>query len=156
MGTRGPVPKRSDQRRRRNATDPMTTAAGAADVEAPTPSDEWHPVARLWFDSLAESGQSRFYEPSDWATAFLIAESLSLDLKPQFVGFAQTGRDETQAEFAVVPLKGASLSAYLKAMGDLMTTEGARRRLRMELQRPDEAAANVVQIDWRARASAGA
>lgn len=158
MGTRGPVPKREDQRRRRNAPTTTTTkAAGAIKVVVPPAEDDWHPVAKTWYASLTESGQQQFYEPSDWATAYLIAESISRDLNPQFVGFAQTGRDQTEAEFAKIPLKGASLSAYLKAMGDLLTTEGARRRVSLELKRPDEApveGSNV--IDYRARVSARA
>lgn len=150
-GTRGPVPKRSDQRRRTNAPEvPIDSAPASIAVVVPAPSEDWHPVARQLYEALRDSGQAHFYEPSDWATAYLIAESISLDLKPQFVGFAQTGRDTTEAEFAVIPLKGASLSAYLKALSSLLATEGDRRRARLELVRAanvdeDEAAA-VVQL----------
>lgn len=155
MGVRGPVPKRTNQRlgHRSKAESGKTTAAPAAPVvpEPPAADELWHPVAKAWFSSLAVSGQCRFYEPSDWATAVLVAESMSRDLQPQFVGFAQTGRDETQAEFAKIPLKGASLAAYLKAFGNLLTTEGDRRRAQLELQRAqtvdeDEAAA-VASLD---------
>lgn len=136
MAARGPVPKRADARRRANKPAvPITDAPAAPSVEVPEASEDWHPVARRLFDSLAKSGQSRFYEPSDWAVAYLMAESISLDLKPQFVGFAQVDRDTTQPEFAVIPLKGASLSAYLKAMTNLLATEGDRRRASMELHR---------------------
>ena len=111
-------------------------------------------VAKRWYLSLAQSGQAEFYEPSDWAVAFLMAESISRDLKPQFVGFRQTGRQETVPEYAVVPLKGASLSAYLKAMTDLLVTEGARRRAGIELQRPQVEDASLDNvIDYRARAA---
>jgi hypothetical protein len=114
-------------------------------------------VALQWYLALSESGQQQFYEPSDWATAYLIAESISRDLNPQFVGFAQTSRDTTEPEYAKIPLKGASLGAYLKAMGDLLTTEGARRRASLELQRTDQADATVSSVvDYRARVSSGA
>ena len=157
MGTRGPVPKRSDQRRRRNAPAvPMATAEASSDVALPEPAEEWHPVARRWYESLEKSGQVEFYEPSDWALAYLMAESISRDLNPQFVGFAQTGRDQTEAEYATIPLKGASLSAYLKAMGDLLVTEGARRRASVELQRGEATEVPSNVIDYRARVSAGA
>jgi hypothetical protein len=161
MGTRGPVPKRTEERRRRNKVDPGSAVAEApaAPIATCAPAaEDWHPIAASWYGSLAESGQSRFYEPSDWATAYLVAESMSRDLNPQFVGFAQTGRDETEAEFAVIPLKGASLAAYLKAMGNLLVTEGDRRRASIELKRgtatdPDEDAA-VASLDaYRARLS---
>lgn len=136
MAARGPVPKRSDQRRRANKpVTEMTAAPAAPEVPVPEVDPEWHPVAKRLFEALGRSGQVRFYEPSDWAVAYLMCESISLDLKPQFIGFAQTARDETQAEYAVIPLKGASLAAYLKALGSLLATEGDRRRASLELQR---------------------
>jgi hypothetical protein len=156
MAARGPVPKRSDARRRENKPlVEITTAPAASVVEMPAGDEDWHPIARRWFDSLKTSGQNRFYEPSDWAVAYLIAESISMDLKPQFVGFAQTARDSTEAEYAVIPLKGASLSAYLKAMGSLLMTEGDRRRASVELQRnvavdSDEEASVTALDDYRA------
>lgn len=131
-GTRGPVPKRSDMRRRRNKPDiPITTLAAGTNAEAPEPDAEWHPIAVRWYRSLAESGQRVFYEPSDWATAYLIAESISRDLHPQFVGHTDSGHVIERE----IPMKGASLAAYLKAMNALLVTEGDRRRARMELER---------------------
>lgn len=135
-GAGGPPPKRDSQRRRSN--DPVlgsaTVAPGAEVVVVPAADTEWHPVARGWFESLAASGQSRFYEPSDWATAYVVAESMSRELQPQplVVG---SGKDAT-VEMHKVPPKGASLAAWLKAMTALMVTEGDRRRLRLELERP--------------------
>ncbi len=91
MGNRGPVPKRSDQRRRTN--EPVRpidhVESGSTSPSGPPADETWHPVAFAWYESLAKSGQSTFYEPSDWATAFLIAESMSRDLNPQFVGFTE-------------------------------------------------------------------
>lgn len=114
----------------------MTTAPAAAVVVAPDADAEWHPVATRWFNSLKTSGQSAFYEDSDWATAYLIAESMSRELL--------TGEPPT----------GAALAAWLKAMGSLMVTEGDRRRARLELVRPsaEEVPADVSQLDeYRAR-----
>ncbi len=153
MGGRGPVPKRSDQRRRRNAPAQPLTKAPAGEPGAagrPVADHRWHPIAKEWYESLARSGQSRWYEPSDWATAFLIAESISRDLKPQVVGaHPETG----EPVMAVIPLKGASLAAYLKAMTALLVTEGDRRRAAVELQKtkagdPEaEREAGVAQLD---------
>ena len=163
MPSHGPVPKRSDDRRRRNkpAAGAITTAdAGAtSDVVAPPADPDWHPVAAQLYAALADSGQSRWYEPSDWGMAYLVAESMSRDLNPQFVGFAQTGIGQTEAEFQTIPLKGASLAAYLKAMSNLLATEGDRRRVSIELRRAvavdnDEVAA-VASLDAY-RASVGA
>jgi len=130
----------------------ITKAPAAKSVVAPVADDAWHRVARTWYDSLALSGQSRFYEPSDWATAFLIAESISRDLSEQVVGFTE----KDGAIFAVIPLKGASLSAYLKAMASLLVTEGDRRRSRVELERgaavdADEEASVTALADFQSK-----
>lgn len=114
----GPPPKRSSQRRRVNKpVIPVTVADGAVEVVVPVADEGWHPVARGWFESLAGSGQSAFYEPSDWAVAVLVAESMSREL------------------WGDGPVSGAALMAWLRAMTALMVTEGDRRRLRLELER---------------------
>lgn len=133
MGTRGPVPKRTDQRRRVNKpTKPTAKAAGAKSVTIPRPDPGWHPAAKRFYAALQKSGQAKFYEPSDWQLAWLTSESLSRDLKPQVIGINET---TGKPVFAIVPLKGASLAAYLKAFNALLVTEGDRRRLGIELER---------------------
>lgn len=132
----GPVGKRDAERRRRNKPIVPTTTVNLAEttaqeVEIPEANPEWHEVATLWYESLAKSGQAIFYEPSDWATAYLIAESLSRDLDEQVVGIT----DDGQVVRDTIPMKGASLSAYLKAMTVLLVTEGDRRRAKMEIER---------------------
>lgn len=113
---RGPVPKRSDQRRRRNKDVPMTTGRAAEDVVQPDADPDWHPIAREWYDSLAESGQSFWFEPSDWATAKYVAEAMSRNLL--------SGR-----------FSGQLFAAVLAGTTSLLSTEGDRRRLRIELER---------------------
>ncbi len=124
-GTRGPVPKRSDQRRRRNAANPTTAVAPpAAPVPAPPLDFPAHPVAAGWYRSLSESGQAQFYEPSDWAAAQLVAFDLTRHLN--------SGRVSAQM-----------LAALWSAMGDLLTTEAARRRVRIEIERGDDGTAEA-------------
>ncbi len=155
MGTRGPVPKRTTQRRRTNkpAIPTTQTDLGSSTVEIPPSDPTWHAVARSWYEALSTSGQSKFYEPSDWATAVLVAESMSRDLSPQFVGFTEAG----DVIHETIPLKGASLAAYLRAMSVLMVTEGDRRRLSLELNRaagkddPDAERAAGTVTDIRSR-----
>jgi hypothetical protein len=123
----------------------------------PDGDSDWHPVALRWFESLAGSGQSVFYEPSDWATAYLIAESMSVELKPQPVVDKETGN----VEWVRFPPKGASLAAWLKAMSSLMVTEGDRRRARLELERPtpdgeEGGDADVSWLDDARRRASGA
>lgn len=114
--TRGPIPKRSDQRRRRNVTPGLEQAPAAAAVKIPPASRDWHPIARDWYRSLKASGQSRYYEPSDWATARYFAELMSMSL--------QSG-----------DVNASLISAIINGSRDLMTTEGQRRRVSLELTR---------------------
>ncbi|WP_225448343.1 hypothetical protein [Streptacidiphilus sp. P02-A3a] len=141
----GPVPKRSDQRRRRNTDDgPALVKAPAAKAPAiPRADADWHPIARRWYDSLRKSGQAQFYESSDWMTAVYLAEAMSRNL----------GQTKFSAQL---------FQSVMAGMTDLLTTEGARRRARVELQREDAAddpreAARVTLMDaYRKAASGGA
>lgn len=132
--TTGPVPKRSSERRRRNKPEgvQVTTAPVAVEtVERPPADDAWHSIARDWYESLARSGQAVFYEPSDWATARYVAEAMSRGL--------QASRFSAQL-----------FAAVSSAMTELLTTEGARRRARLEIQRDapsDEKPADVTALD---------
>jgi hypothetical protein len=137
MGARGPLPKPEETRRRRNKpTTPVThgTARGAV---APEPLTSWHPLAQEWFVSLGKSGQSDYYEPSDWAQAAYVAQLMTYTL---------TGG-------ATATL----VAQVLAGMDRLLTTEAARRRLALEL---DKAAAEVrddpkvaVMASYRAAAN---
>jgi hypothetical protein len=122
MGARGPVPKRSTERRRRNAEDRPTTAQRTGKVEAPEPPRLLHEVALAWYESLKESGQADYYEPSDWAAARYVALAMTKTLN---------GRRFSAPLFAAV----------WGAMNDLLTTEQARRRARVEVERALEEAA---------------
>lgn len=155
MGNRGPIPKREKQRRRRNKPDgTVDKGVGAAEVPIPPAKSTWHPAAKRWYESLERSGQSYWYEPSDWATAYVIAESMSRDLKPVVIGFNEkTGKVHKES----MPINGARLSSYLKAMSVLLVTEGDRRRARIELERPapgdggEEGPGNVSWLDQARR-----
>lgn len=131
MGAHGPIPKRAEDRRRRNKVDTDTVKMAGA-VPVPPADDNWHPIALHWYASLAESGQCRYYEPSDWAAAHLVANQMSTMLF--------SGR-----------LSPTMFAAVWTAMGDLLTTEGERRRARMEVAREVGASApklaSVTPID---------
>lgn len=136
MSNYGPVPKRSDQRRRVNAPAVPITKSPAGKVAIPEIPDDWHPIAKRWFAGLAESGQSVYYEQSDWEIAYATAESLSRDFKPKFVCTDPDG----SPVFAEMPLSGSSLGSYLRAFAALLATEADRRRSSLELQRASSAA----------------
>jgi hypothetical protein len=140
-GPRGPVPKRSSERRRRNAESQVETAPPVVDeVLIPEPSESWHPTATAWYVSLAESGQSQFFEPSDWHAAHYVAEAMSRNL-------AQGFRMSSQM-----------FAAVWSAMGDLLSTEASRRRVRLEIERggePPVPAGVSALADYRKRAAGG-
>jgi hypothetical protein len=135
--TRGPVPKRSDQRRRRNKPAVETTKVEATKpVAKPAASKGWHPIAKGWYSSLSDSAQSQFYEPSDWHSARFAAEIMSR---------VANGEQVSASE----------VSTMAKLMSELLVTEGARRRVRMEIERgqsaPSESKGVTALNEYRQR-----
>lgn len=140
----GPPPKKDAERRRRNKTPEASGSLSsipaevvnvdellAGDVQVPVADEGWHPIAKMVYESVKASGQVIWMEPSDWSVLFLMCESISRDLNPQVVGITEEG----DVVKDTIPLKGASLSSYLKGFAALMMTEGDRRRMRIELER---------------------
>jgi hypothetical protein len=134
MGVRGPVPKRTAQRlghmtKAEKAAVTSVTMSGR--VEVPPADPDWHELARSWYESLAVSGQAQFFEPSDWAAARYVAEVMTTNL--------QAGRFSSQL-----------FAAVWQAMGDLLTTEGERRRVKLEIDRKPpkpEGQGKVARLD---------
>lgn len=136
MGARGPQPKPAAQRRRVNkpaATSSTTKTKIKAVANTHVASPEWHPTAIKIFDSLEKSGQSALYQESDWALAWAVCESFSRDMQPQVVGVT----DDGQIVRDYIPLKGSSLNGYNTFFASIGLTEGARRRLGIELVKSD-------------------
>lgn len=151
--SRGPVPKRTELRRRTNAPEDgievsKEASGGAPEWMDPPGDDEteegrrqrWHPVAENWYLGMQTSGQAVFYEQSDADTAYILAENLSRLLKPQFVGMQEVynrdaGQMEKRPAFVKRHIAGGDLTAVLRGMAALGATEGDRRRMRIELQR---------------------
>jgi hypothetical protein len=171
-GFSGPPPKRSEERRRRNKDavdvekvnlDELITQ----DVEIPTtgvrwveddddgrivsetyeldePVPAWEPLTLRYWEAFKRSGQSIFYEPTDWMTAYALMEFLDRWLKPQDVKVGQIGslKDESGGgdityvfEPKIMAMPGSVITAFLSGLGALMATEGDRRKLRIELER---------------------
>ena len=131
----GPLPKRVEERRRRNAVPGETVVTMPGPVKPLAAPRGAHPIARKWYASLKVSGQSQFFEPSDWAAAVYVAEAMSRVLNG--------ARFSAQA-----------FAAVWTAMDDLMTTEAARRRARLQVMRDlegmvDEDTAPTVLDEWR-------
>lgn len=82
-------------------------------------------IVDFW-DSLGESAQSKYYEPSDWQYA-----RFTLHFANKLV---QSGRPSSQM-----------LAAVNSALNDLLVAEGQRRRVRLEIERA-QSQAQVVDI----------
>lgn len=140
-GAGGPIPKRSSERRRTNSAPAETVTPPAAPVAAPDLPEGTHPLAREWYESLQVSGQAQYYEPSDWTQAKFVAA--------------------TMTQFFLMGGSNANMFAAIQAaMRELLTTEGARRRVRLEVERPKPQPEGVVErpgnvSDIRARVSQG-
>lgn len=120
-GKGGRRPKRSTEvmgHRSKAQKDAYDKVQVVGDVEVPPADPNWHRVAKFWYESLPKSGQARFFEPSDWAAAQVCAEAVSRCLDNGGSG-----------------LNANLFSAAWSAMNDLLSTEGSRRRIRLELER---------------------
>ena len=118
----GPIPKRDAERSRRNKEPEgnVSLAKGTAMGGDPFPvKDHWHEMAKEWYGSLSDSGIAAFYERSDWATAMIVAEELT--------HYFNTSTSRRSAQM---------LTALFSMMTSLGATEGDRRRMRIELEKP--------------------
>lgn len=126
MGVRGPLPKRSEERmghRAKEESEAVTRApSGPPELlpDLPDPDPAWDEIASDWYLSLRRSGQAVFYQPSDWAMARYAAELMSRVLESERPN-------------------GQLVSALDSVMARLLTTEGDRRRARIELERRPQA-----------------
>lgn len=142
MGSRGPVPKREESRQRRNKPErPVRHGkSGMTDAYRRPPANKyWSKLAkRIWRD-LEKSGQSAYYEPSDWVAAYLLCDTVTA--------------------FQESDMKNGQMLASINAlMTELLMTEGARRRAGVELSRKTaeerEGEANIARMDkWQRKMS---
>ena len=122
---RKPIGQKRDHRERDRPGDagsPVTRLPTRGVVKVPPASRSWHPIARQWYKSLDQSGHVGAYEPSDWAAAQLVAHQMSALVRDM----------ESSGE----PIKASAFQAIWVAMGDLLTTETARRKAQVVLTSP--------------------
>lgn len=133
----GPPPKRSDQRRRRNAPAiPIEKVDGAAAAQ-PDLGITVNAIVADWYAALALGPEARYYTPAMWQRARIVAQMLS--------GVLDSGRPSSQMY--------AALQTDMKS---LLVDAGELRRLGIEVQAAETAPLADNVIDWRARATAGA
>jgi hypothetical protein len=120
MGTRGPAPKRDATRAgHRSKAYKADTIVCRDGVTAPHPDEAWHPRAREAYDDFAISGQTKYWEPSDWRMLLIACDNLD--------------RHYTAARPSAEMFKHTM--DILKALG---ATEADRRRMRIEVERPED------------------
>src|SRR5690606_14880035 len=122
MAGRGPVPERSDERRRRNKDaveiEQVALTEGVFGPELNLP--DAHALAKDFYEGPRTSPQSEYLQPSDWQKARICAQRLSDYLEdPRHSAI----RDKVD----------------LQEMADLLVTAGERRRLRIEVAREEKA-----------------
>lgn len=117
MGSRGPAPKRDANRAGHNAkSEQARTIVCGDDVLVPAPDEAWHPRALETYLDFAQSGQTRYWEPSDWRMLVLACDNLTAHYT--------SSRPSAEMFKHTVDI--------LKALG---ATEADRRRMRIEVER---------------------
>lgn len=115
----GPIPKRSEERIRRNKVEGLEKVQAIGIVQKPELGMvDPHPLVVDLYDSLLKSAQSRYYEPSDWHFARFVMHFVDNLLK--------TSRPSAQL-----------LASVQSMLADLLVSEGSRRRVRLEVERSD-------------------
>lgn len=103
------------------------------EYERPEPDPGWREPVKRWYRSVELSAYSQLYQPSDWETVWIIAEYMN----------------------ALKTSSAHALAALMNSMSDLMITEGARRRAKVEIQKlgvddyEEERQARVIDIKDR-------
>jgi hypothetical protein len=145
----GVIPKRTDQLIRRNIPEvPVQKVTAIGKVPIPELDIEHaHPLVIDLYQSLKDSAQNKFYEPSDWHYARLMMYAINdmLDL-----GYNK----DTGQRYHISAVK---LQVVNQMMASLMMTEGERRRARLEIERThDGPVGTVTQISDLYRERLGA
>lgn len=118
MGARGPMPKRSEARTRRNKTseDGIALKKGVALEYVPKDADpEWDGAVADLYEGLFQSGMAAYYQQSDADYAWLICD--------EFAEYRAPGSRKSAVMFA----------GLINALAGLGVTEGERRRIHIEL-----------------------
>lgn len=125
----GPIPKRSDERVRRNKPEvPIQKVQAFGMVEPPDLGiPDAHPFVTDFYESLKDSAQSRFYEPSDWEYARWVCNAMN--------DFMKASKPSAMM-----------FQAINSALSDLLITEGERRRVRLEIERGQAGSGESAEV----------
>lgn len=124
MAKSGPIPRRESdlaRPRERKGGDVQPVQKGRLrEVTVPEPDEEWHPIAKMIWESAQTSGQADYYQDTDYALLYSICEDIH-EYKSRY------------------QRNGQILSTLYSTLGRLMFTEGDRRSLRLELHADEPA-----------------
>ena len=87
-------------------------------VEIPETPEHWHEIAKMVFNSIKSSGQREFFQQTDWAIAYMTCDEIHR--------YRQSDSP-----------KAFHLQQIYAALGSLLMTEADRRKVRIELQKPE-------------------
>lgn len=150
VATRGPMPQRSDERRRANEpegpftkVDEVEAASVGIDIDPDIPAagEHWEDGVVAFYEALRVSPGVIFMYAADWHMAWNLCEQWDMNLKPQFVGMETDADGSTRAIMEIVPMKGATLTALLQGFRAFGVSEEARRRMGYEAPALKRAAA---------------
>jgi hypothetical protein len=124
----GPVPKRSSDRGKQPYDNVIERVQAFGVVKKPDLGlgEGTHPIIIDFWNSIGESAQARYYEPSDWQYLRVSLHFLNKLLN--------SGKPSAQM-----------LTVVNQMLTDLLVSEGSRRRVRMEIER-EQTKDNVVNI----------
>lgn len=136
---RGPVPKRSEDRRRANKPESqgeaVTETAEAGDRPETLGFDDAHPIIQSLWDVLADSAEAKFYSAADWERVrleLLFGNSILLSGKIGAMAWA----------------------TFQSGLSELLISPADKRRAGIELKPktadPDEEAAVVQLAEYQA------
>lgn len=143
--SRGPIPKRSDSRTRRNKTNESGIAVKKGEATAiswPHPAKEWQKPVKDLYQGLKKSGMAQFYQQGDVQWAWLACDELN--------NYRLYGGGAMKLQ--------AVLSMFSQSLGIL---EGDRRRMQIELEvpeapvEPESRSSKVTNIQDRINKRAG-
>lgn len=100
------------------------TKGTSGNVTIPDPDGDWCKAARMMWDAGLESGAAEFYESTDYATLYLLCDQIDYLYRTNKAGEAK-------------PRSPEMFKAVLTGLGNLLVTEGDRRKLHIELTKPD-------------------
>jgi hypothetical protein len=118
----GPIPKRSEERTRRNKTNESGIAVKkgeATPISWPHPAKHWDKSVKDLYQGMKKSGMAQFYQQAEVQWAWLACDELN--------EYRQRGGGAMKLQ--------AVLSMFSQGLG---ITEGDRRRMQIELEIPEK------------------